>query len=76
MEASDSALTRSRLFWVHQNYLGADTLTQANALLVDAQATIPLTEVWGGVELASVDGLRFVIPVRTVNAGPNPKYFG
>lgn len=25
---------------------------------------------------ASVDGLRFVVPVRTTNAGPNPKYFG
>ena len=23
-----------------------------------------------------MDGLRFVVPVRTVNAGPNPKYFG
>jgi TnpA family transposase len=25
---------------------------------------------------ASTDGLRFVVPVRTVHAGPNPKYFG
>lgn len=23
-----------------------------------------------------MDGLRFVVPVRTVNAGPNPRYFG
>lgn len=23
-----------------------------------------------------MDGLRFVVPVRTLNAGPNPKYFG
>jgi len=22
-----------------------------------------------------VDGLRFVVPVRTINAGPSPKYF-
>ena len=29
----------------------------------------------GGL-LASVDGLRFVVPVRTINAGPSPKYFG
>lgn len=43
---------------------------------MDAQASIPLTEVWGGGELASVDGLRFVVPVRTINAGPNPRYFG
>ena len=26
--------------------------------------------------MASVDGLRFVVPVRTINAGPNPRYFG
>jgi len=26
--------------------------------------------------LASVDGLRFVVPVRTLNAGPSPKYLG
>jgi TnpA family transposase len=30
---------------------------------------------WGG-EVASADGLRFVVPVRTVHAVPNPKYFG
>lgn len=76
VDPSDPALTRSRLSWVAQNYFRADTLTEANARLVDAQAEIPLTEVWGGGELASVDGLRFVVPVRTINAGPNPKYFG
>jgi len=26
--------------------------------------------------VASVDGLRFVVPVTTVNAAPNPRYFG
>jgi hypothetical protein len=26
--------------------------------------------------VASVDGLRFVVPVATINAGPNPHYFG
>ena len=25
---------------------------------------------------SSADGMRFVVPVRTVHAGPNPKYFG
>lgn len=76
VEPGDPALTRSRLSWVAQNYFRADTLTEANARLVDAQAGISLTGVWGGGELASVDGLRFVVPVRTINAGPNPKYFG
>jgi TnpA family transposase len=26
--------------------------------------------------VASADGMRFVVPIRTVHAGPNPKYFG
>jgi hypothetical protein len=69
-------LTRGRLSWVHQNYLRADTLTQANARLVDYQATVQLAQRWGGGEVASADSLRFVVPVRTLNAGHNPKYFG
>jgi TnpA family transposase len=70
------ALTGDRLAWVQQNYIRAETLTRANARLVDAQAKIPLARAWGGGEVASADGLRFVVPVRTVNAGPNSKYFG
>lgn len=31
---------------------------------------------WGDGLLASVDGLRFVVPVRTISAAPSPKYFG
>lgn len=70
------ALTRSRLSWVQQNYIRMDTLIRANARLVDAQARIPLAQLWGGGEVASADGLRFTVPVRTLNAGPNSKYFG
>lgn len=70
------ALSRDRLSWVQQNYLRADTISRANARLVEAQSQIPLAQAWGGGEVASADGLRFVVPVRTVNAGPNSKYFG
>ncbi|WP_257296117.1 Tn3 family transposase [Endozoicomonas sp. YOMI1] len=70
------ALTRHRLSWVKQNYLRAETLTQANARLVDYQATLQLAQNWGGGEVASADGMRFVTPVKTLNAGPNRKYFG
>jgi hypothetical protein len=70
------ALTRGRLAWVQQNYVRAETLVQANARLVDYQATLPVARRWGGGDVASADGLRFVVPVRTLNAGPNPKYFG
>jgi TnpA family transposase len=51
-------------------------LTQANARLVSAQNGIDLARRWGGGDVASADGLRFVVPGRTIHAGPNPKYFG
>jgi TnpA family transposase len=70
------ALTRHRLSWVKQNYLRAETLVRANARFVEHQATLPLAQKWGGGEVASADGMRFVTPVRTINAGPNKKYFG
>lgn len=70
------ALKRDRLSWVDQNYIREDTLTAANVTLVAAQNRIELANAWGGGEVASADGIRFVVPVRTVHAGPNPKYFG
>lgn len=70
------ALRRSRLSWVKQNFLRAETLTAANAALVAAQNAIPLARRWGGGEVASADGLRFVVPIRTIHSGPNPRYFG
>jgi len=44
-------------------------------MLVAAQNRIALARTWGGGDVASADGMRFVVPVRTVHAGPNPKYF-
>lgn len=70
------SLRRPRMSWVRQNYLRAETLTLANAQLVSAQNSIDLAHQWGGGDVASADGLRFVVPVRTIHAGPNPKYFG
>jgi TnpA family transposase len=70
------ALTRHRLSWVKQNYIRAETLALANARLVDYQSTIPLAKKWGGGDVASADGMRFVTSVSTINAGPNRKYFG
>lgn len=31
---------------------------------------------WGDGQLVSVDGLRFRVPVKSIHAGHNPKYFG
>ncbi|MDQ3232466.1 MAG: Tn3 family transposase [Pseudobdellovibrionaceae bacterium] len=70
------ALRRERLSWIDQNYIRDETLTAANARLVTAQNQIALAHAWGGGDVASADGMRFVVPVRTVHAGANPKYFG
>jgi TnpA family transposase len=69
------ALRRDRLLWVDQNYVREETLRAANNRLVAAQSRIPLAQSWGGGDVASADGMRFVVPVRTIHAGPNPKYF-
>lgn len=72
-----SALRRDRLSWVLQNYIRSETITPGNAMLVAEQNRIELARVaWGGGEVASADGIRFVVPLRTVHAGPNPEYFG
>lgn len=71
-----AALTRDRLGHVQANYVRTETHADANALLIETQARVPIVGQWGGGLLASVDGLRFVVPVRTINAAPNPKYFG
>lgn len=70
------ALTRHWLNWMKQNYLWAEKLVSANARLVDFQSRLELAARWGGGEVASAAGMRFVTPVKTVNSGPNRKYFG
>ena len=70
------ALCADRLSWVNQNYVRDETLVAANARLVAAQNDIPLAHAWGGGAVASADGIRFVVPVKTIHAAPNPKYFG
>lgn len=69
------ALKRDRLLWVDQNYVRDETLIACNAVLVAAQNRIALARAWGGGDVASADGMRFVVPVRSIHATPNPKYF-
>lgn len=74
--ADSPALTRSRISHVDQNYLRAENFAAANGPLILAQADIDLAKTWGGGLVAAVDGIRFVVPVRSIDARPNPKYFG
>ena len=76
IQADVLALQRDRLAWIGQNYLRDETLLAANDKLVSVQNRLKLAQLWGGGEVASADGLRFVVPVKTIHAGANPKYFG
>ena len=70
------ALTRGRLRHVDAAYKRLETISAANARFIACQAEIPIVKHWGGGMVVSVDGLRFVVPVKSLWAGPNPRYFG
>ena len=71
-----AALERDRISHVDQNYMGSETYQAANPFLVDGQAGIDLAQRWGGGLVAGIDGMRFVVPVPSIYARPNRKYFG
>ncbi len=60
---------------VSQNYVRAETIAAANELLLKVHARIPLVAALGDGHIATVDGMRFRVPVRSIHAGPNPRYF-
>lgn len=74
-QPSIPALTYARLSWVSQNYARAETIAAANELLLAHHATIPLVAKLGAGDIATVDGMRFRVPVRSIYTGPNPRYF-
>ena len=43
--------------------------------MLDAYRRLPLIQVLGDGHIATVDGMRFRVPVRSIHAGPNPRYF-
>ena len=53
----------------------AETIAAANELLLDVYRQIPLVQVLGDGHIATVDGMRFRVPVRSIHTGPNPRYF-
>lgn len=76
VQQGNPALNLGRLAWVQQNYVRSDTILSANARLVEEHAKLPIVQRWGGGEVASADGLRFVVPVRSIYTGSNSRYFG
>jgi len=72
---TDPALRRDRLSHVAQTYMNAENMARANRPLIERQATIDFAHVIGGGQVAAVDGMRFVVPVKSIYARPNRRYF-
>jgi TnpA family transposase len=70
------ALERDRISHVNQTYLGGETYSPANRWLIEAQAGTAFAQALGGGLVAAIDGMRFVVPVPSIYARPNRKYFG
>jgi TnpA family transposase len=75
-KAGTPALTYQRLTGAEKGYFHGEGIAAASARLVDTQARIGITADWGGGLVASADGMRFVVPVRSLYARPSPLYFG
>ena len=69
------ALSLNRLSWVSQNYVRAETIAAANERLLDVYRRIPLVGALGDGHIATVDRMRFRVPVRSIHTGPNSRYF-
>ena len=70
------ALERHRIGHVGRTYLRAAGYTAANPHLIAQQAGIGFARALGGGMVAAIDGMRFVVPVPSLMAKPNRKYFG
>ncbi len=70
------ALERRRIGHVGRTYLRAAGYTDANPHLIAQQAGIGFARALGGGMVAAIDGMRFVVPVPSLMARPNRKFFG
>ena len=59
-----------------QNFIRDETLRAANAKLVASHDALPIVRLWGSGDVASADGVRFIVRGQPIHAGYNPKYFG
>jgi len=75
IQPGNPALTRGRLKWVKKNYLRPETIEAANKTILWFHSAIPLVKKWGGGQVASADGLRFITPAHTAYTRHNKLYF-
>ena len=75
IRSNEPALSRDRLSWVQQNYFSSENIAKSNARLVDYHTDLPLAQKMGSGDIISGDGIRFACAVKSINSGPNKKYF-
>lgn len=75
IKPGEKALTRSQLAAADSGYFSPANMGAASGLLVQRQGDIDLVGDWGGGHVASADGMRFTVPVRSIHTRPNRKYF-
>lgn len=75
IKPGEKALTRSRLTAAEWGYWHLPGMSAASGLLVARQGAIDLASDWGGGHVASADGMRFNVPLRSIHTRPNRKYF-
>ncbi|MET7935191.1 Tn3 family transposase [Streptomyces sp. NPDC005322] len=63
------------LAWTQEWYIREETLTAANAAVVNYHHRLPLTQAFGGGTLSSSDGQRFPVKGKSTTARAMKKYF-
>ena len=76
MSASVQGLTVDMLRRVLRDYIREETLTAANAAIVNRHHTLPLSAVHGTGTLSSSDAQRFGIRASSLLASYYPRYCG
>jgi TnpA family transposase len=74
--AQMTGLSERKIAYRTSKNLRGDTLTAANAELVNFCHHHPLTKTWGDGTLSSSDGQRFETRGKSLASSANPKYFG
>ncbi len=74
MADSSQGVTYAQLAWTQAWYLSDETYAAALACIVDAQAALPLAQVWGDGTTSSSDGQFFRGGRRGAAGAINAKY--
>lgn len=75
VKPGERALTRGRLAGADHGYFHLPGIRSASGLLVARQGGIDIASDWGGGHVASADGMRFTVPMRSIHTRPNRRYF-